>query len=262
MSQQVMGIACVLGLTLYALLGVVISRWLMQGRVREGHNDVCVPAFLNAGVLYAVLLGFVAVAVWESYDAAKGTVSEESADIVSLYRAATNEPDPSGAIVRGMAREYVRAVIEDEWPIQRETGEASVQASQKFGALFRIFGNEAIMPLEVKKDFPLTSQVLMDQIQKVSILRSKRTLEASEGLASVMWYVLIGGALIIITLNCLIFMERLIPHMISAGLLGALIGMILYACIVLNQPFKGPIAIDSDAFEFALHKMDSIDKGN
>jgi hypothetical protein len=262
MTDLMLGLASIGGLMAYATAGVVVSRKLMDKKVREGHNDVCVPAFLNAGVLYAVLLGFVVVAVWESYDAAKATVSDESANLVSLYRAATNLPDPSGAAVREMARDYGESLIKDEWPLQAAEGKPSVDSAQKFGALFRIFGNEKILPPAVKKEYPLSSQVLMQEIQSLSNLRSKRALEASEGLSIVMWYVLFTGATIIITLNCVIYMERLVPHIISAGLLGTLMGMTLYACALFNHPFKGVVAISAEPMEFALHKMDSIDKGN
>jgi hypothetical protein len=51
------------GPTLYAVEGVWLSRRIQHGRVQEGHNDVLVPIFLNAGVLFAVLLGFMVVAV-------------------------------------------------------------------------------------------------------------------------------------------------------------------------------------------------------
>jgi hypothetical protein len=62
-NYALLGVLMIAGPTLYAVEGVWLSRRIQHGRVQEGHNDVLVPIFLNAGVLFAVLLGFMVVAV-------------------------------------------------------------------------------------------------------------------------------------------------------------------------------------------------------
>ena len=66
MNYLLLGILMIGGPTLYAVAGVYLGRKILHGRVQEGHNDVCVPIFLNAGVLFAVPLSFMVVAVWEA----------------------------------------------------------------------------------------------------------------------------------------------------------------------------------------------------
>src|SRR5476651_2499325 len=115
MSYILLGILMVFGPAAYAVAGVYISRKIFHGKVQEGHNDVCVPIFLNAGVLFAVLLGFMVVAVWESYDTAKTTVATEATSLVPLYRASGNLPPEAATRIRELTREYIHQVIEDEW---------------------------------------------------------------------------------------------------------------------------------------------------
>jgi len=59
-----------------------------------------------------------------------------------------------------------------------------------------------------------------------------------------------------------IYMERPLPHMIMAGSMAALIGLLLYACVLLSHPFKGPIAISAESFEKTMHVFDDVDRGN
>ena len=66
MDTVMLAVLVIGGPAAYAALGVVLCRKLLHGRVREDHNDVLVPIFLNAGVLFAVVLGFMVIAVWES----------------------------------------------------------------------------------------------------------------------------------------------------------------------------------------------------
>src|ERR1700722_14384781 len=128
MNYTLLGVLMVLGPVVFAVLGVLISRKILHGKVVEGHNDVCVPIFLNAGVLFAVLLGFMVVAVWESYDTAKGTAATEAAALVPLYRSTYALPKEAGDKMREISRAYVEAVIEDEWPKQAATGASSLKA--------------------------------------------------------------------------------------------------------------------------------------
>ncbi len=255
------GVLLVGGPILYALAGVRVCRSLLHGKVQEGHNDVCVPMFLNAGVIFAVLIGFMVVAVWEEYDAAKTTVATEATALVPMYRAAGNLPPEAGDKIHEITREYMHEVIEDEWPIQASTGKPSSKARHQVGELFRAFGNGTITT-DMKKDYPLSCNVLMQAITDVSNDRNKRNLEANESISPVMWVAILGGAWVIITMSFIIYMEREIPHMIMSGLMAGLIGLLLYCCLILSQPFRGPIALTPEAFEQTLVILDDVDHGN
>jgi hypothetical protein len=261
MSYALLGLLIIGGSAVYALAGVWVSRRILHGKVREGHNDVCVPIFLNAGVLFAVLLGFMVIAVWESYDAAKTTAATEAAALVPLYRAAGNLPKEAAEKIREYTREYVREVIEDEWPIQTRGGSGSSKARHQIGNLFRAFGDGTI-DVQTKKDFPMTCTAVMQHITEVTNDRNKRIIQANESLSPVMWMAIIGGALVIITLSFVIYMERPGPHMIMAALMAALIGLLLFSCYLLSHPFRGPIAIPAEAFEKTMTVLSDVDQGN
>ena len=261
MSYLLLGVLMIGGPALYAVVGVFLTRKVLHGRVQEGHNDVCVPIFLNAGVLFAVLLGFMVVAVWESYDAAKTNVATEATALVPMYRAAGNLPPEAGDKIREITREYIHRVIEDEWPIQASTGQPSSKARKQIGDLFRAFGNGTIST-QMKKDFPLSCNVLMQAITDVSTDRNKRNLQANEDIPTVMWFAIVGGAMVIISMSFVIYMERPVPHMIIAALMAALIGLLLFSCLILSHPFRGPIAISPESFEKILVILDDVDRGN
>jgi len=261
MFYALLGVLMILGPAAYAVAGVNFSRRMLHGRIREGHNDVCVPIFLNAGVLFAVLLGFMVVAVWESYDTAKTTAATEATALVPLYRASGNLPQEAGDKIREITRQYIHEVIEDEWPLQATTGKASSKARKEIGDLYRAFGNGTVST-QTKKDFPLSCNVVMQSITEVVNDRNKRNLEANECVPVIMWFAILGGAFVIITMSCVIYMERPVPHMIMSGLMAALIGLLLFSCLILSRPFQGPIAISAESFEKTLIVLDDVDKGN
>jgi hypothetical protein len=260
MNYTLLGVLMVLGPAVYAVIGVLVSRKIMHGKVVEGHNDVCVPIFLNAGVLFAVLLGFMVVAVWESYDAAASNAATEAAALVPLYRSTFALPKEAGDKMREMSRAYAEAVIHDEWKKQA-VGQPSSEARHAAGMFFKAFGDGTISA-EIKHDYPFICTELMNSINEVTTDRNKRGIQASESVPVVMWAAILGGAFIIITMSFVIYMERPVPHMIMAGAMAALIGLLLYACMLLAHPFKGPIAIQPESFEKTLHVFDDVDRGN
>jgi hypothetical protein len=77
-----------------------------------------------------------------------------------------------------------------------------------------------------------------------------------------MWFAILGGALVIVTMSVVIYMERPLPHMIMAGSMAALIGLLLFSCMLLSRPFRGAVAISPEAFEKTLIVFDDVDRGN
>jgi hypothetical protein len=244
-----------------AALGVVLFRKRLRGRIQEGHNDVLVPIFLNAGVLFAVLLGFMVIAVWESYDSAKTTVAMEAAMLVSLYRTTYAMPPETGDKLRAMARDYAKTVIEDEWPTQAAHGEGSSAARRDIGSMYRAFGDGTISS-EMKQAQPFICQAFMTAVAEVTAARNKRNIEANESLPWAMWLAVIVGALVVIGMSGLVYMEAQWLHVLMAAAMAALIGMLLFTCLIMSHPFSGPLAISAESFENALRVFQDVDKGN
>jgi hypothetical protein len=119
-------------------MGTIVVRKLIHRHIAEGHNDVLVPLFLTAGVIYAVLLGFMVVGEWESYDAARANAGEEAAVLVPLYRQ-TSVMDAHGRDeMRNVLREYAEHVVQG-W--QRfANGERNRQAGHDANALLSVIG--------------------------------------------------------------------------------------------------------------------------
>ena len=74
----VYGVLVVGGVCLLALGGFELVHRLVPASARQRHNDVAGFIYAALGVIYAVLLALVVIAVWEQYGAAKETVEQEA----------------------------------------------------------------------------------------------------------------------------------------------------------------------------------------
>ena len=175
----------------FALAGVYLGRKVLHHRVREGHNDVLVPLFLTAGVIYAVLLAFMVVAMWETFDTAKANVAEEASLMVPLYRQTFAMTPAQGDEMRQLIREYGEGVIKD-WDTFRVTAMGSPQARFVANKIVAVFGE---MKLETKAQ-EIVGQQFMQTFSQFLLDRNKRLVQASESLSWIMWVAVVGGAMV------------------------------------------------------------------
>jgi Protein of unknown function (DUF4239) len=258
MNAVLMGVLFIGGAILYAVLGVILTRKFVQKHVAEGHNDVLVPVFLTAGVIYAVLLGFMVVAVWESYDAAHENAADEAATLVPLYRQTGDMAPEPGEKMRALLREYAEVVATEEWESLKTTGHASEKARKASGDVLRVFGT--LSPAnEIRK---IIDAQFLQTYSQVLIERNKRLLQASESLSWVMWLGAVGGGVVVVGMSFIIYMDKRWPHVLMVGIMSGLIGLLLFIMAVLSRPFVGPLALEPTPFEASVLVFDDIDKGN
>ncbi|HEY4125078.1 MAG TPA: hypothetical protein VGM36_10720 [Rhizomicrobium sp.] len=127
------------GTTLFAVGGLMVARRMIPRHMAGSHNEVMISVFALAGVIYAVLLGFLVVVVWESYDSAHRNLAEEGASLVSLYRLTYGMQAKEGEVMRAKVRDYADAVIHDEWPTLGNDAAGSNKARKAIGDIDRLF---------------------------------------------------------------------------------------------------------------------------
>lgn len=256
MNGFLLAVLFVGGFVGYAIVGVSIVRKYIRPHVAEGHNDVLVPLFLTAGVIYAVLLGFMIVGEWEAYDAAHANTAEEAALMVPLYRQTTVMAPEKGAEMRQAIREYAEDVIKG-WE-GFAAGHRNKQAGKDVNEIFRVFGT--LTPATKARE--LIAAQFLQTFSQVVLDRNKRYAQASESLSWIMWFAAIAGGVITIGMSIILFMDRFWPHVLGVSIMAALIGALLLTLALLSRPFLGPLAIEPAPFEQALSVFDDVDHGN
>jgi hypothetical protein len=249
-----MGVLALGGAILFAVGGVYTGRRLNHERVAEGHNDVLVPLFLTAGVIYAVLLAFIVIAMWESYDNAKANTAEEASLLVPLYRDSLNMAPEKGGEMRVLLRDYAEGVIAG-WEHFRETGQGSPSARLAVDKILLFYGT--LTPATKVREI-IAAQYL-SSLSQMLLDRNKRLLQASETLSWIMWVAAIGGGIVTVGMSFFLYMDRPLLQFVMTGVLSGLIGMLLFIMIVLERPFLGPLGIEPEPFEESLKLFGQID---
>src|SRR5690348_2537868 len=90
--------------TLLAMAGPVIVRRFVKVQQLKINNEVAGFKFATVGVLYAVLLAFVVVVVWEKFNQAESEVAKEAGAAATVFRLSQGvDPERGAAIQIGRA---------------------------------------------------------------------------------------------------------------------------------------------------------------
>src|SRR5687768_8798071 len=245
------GLLIVAVATVVAVGGLVLVQRLVSTERRKQHNDVAGFIYAVLGVSYAVLLGLMLIAVWEQWNAAQDVASDEANELAGIFWFAHALPQPEGRHIQELARSYAEVVVEEEWPLMAQ-GRSSPKAWATLDDL-----RATILGL----DPPTGAQQVrynqvLEQLHALGDARRERLLAASEGLATILWVVLIGGALITIAFTYLFGLENTVVHTLMVAALAMILSASLFTVAALDYPLsKGDVRIHPAAFEQVLERF-------
>ncbi len=245
------GVLIVILAILLAVGGLALVEHLVPWQVRQRHNDVAGFIYAVLGVVYAVLLGFVTIAVWEDFEVARITTDSEANELAELFWLARELPEPEGGQLQELTHSYAKVVIDEEWPLM-----ARGRASPRAWALTQEMRSTV-------SDFePDTGaeQVLFDQgltlVHNLVDERRLRLLEAGGGIPRVLWGVLVVGGIIVVGFTYLFGLENTRSHRLMIASLAAIIAVVIFTIYALDHPFAGITRVQPDAFELVLETVE------
>src|SRR5580692_2894737 len=103
-------------ITLAAMFAPVLLRRRVALDWLKTNNEVAGFKFATVGVIYAVLLGFAVITVWDKFSEAETTVSVEAGAAATLFRLANGIDAQASAALRTAMTAYLRTAIAEDWP--------------------------------------------------------------------------------------------------------------------------------------------------
>lgn len=244
-----------LALWVWSLLFVVVSpalsvagalavRRAVGHEVLSRHNDVAGFIYAVLGVVYAVVLGFTAIIVWEEFQRAEEGVELEANALVDLYRDAQVFPVEVRGEMEQRLRDYTRLVVEEEWPAMA-VGQSGRRTWDAYNLLWRTY--HAFRPQDDHQHTWYEQSV--QRLNQLGDQRRSRLLALHARVPGVMWAVLLGSGAITIGFSFLFGTENPRAQALMTAALAFTIGIVLLSILALEQPFAGITRIGPEAFE-------------
>ncbi len=259
------GVLVVGGVCLLALVGFELVHRLVPASARQQHNDVAGFIYAALGVIYAVLLALVVIAVWEEYGAASDTVEREANAAADIYWLADQLPEDRGNAVQELVHSYVEEVVYTEWPLMQRREQPPLEregdAPTGWSIIDDIRHNIQSFEVRTQSEEQLYAEGL-DQVDTLSDARRMRLVASEEGVPGVLWSVLIFGGIAAVSFTYLFGLESTWAHRLMVVTLAAVIGLVLFTVGSMEYPFAGGARIGPGAFNLILERFDTSQLGN
>ena len=251
MINIVSGLLVIALSVLIAVAGLTLVQRLVPLRLRKEHNDVAGFIYAVLGVIYAVLIALVVIAVWEDFAAARDTVERESSELDDVFRLAHSLPEPEGRQLQELARSYARVVVDEEWALMAQA-RTSPRAWELLDEMTLHFEN---VEVRTKAEQVRYAEALA-RMDELADARNARLVEAGEGIPTVVWGVLAVGGILVVGFAYLFGLENTLVHNLMVGALALLISSVLFTIGVLEYPFSGDVRVSPEAFELVLERFE------
>ncbi|MGD0857511.1 MAG: DUF4239 domain-containing protein [Dehalococcoidia bacterium] len=230
---------------------LLVRRFVNVGNLKH-HHDVAGPIFSTLGVVYAVLLAFAIVIVWQDFDRTQNNVVLEANYYGDIYRDSVGLPEPMRSQLKAEMDDYINAIINDEWKLLA-VGQRSMIVQEKSDKIWKLYGD---FEPKTDKEKIIFAEIL-NKANAAGELRRQRIADAATGIHPVLWFVLLFGGIITVAFTFFFGSENLGAQLIMTTLLAVLIVLILFTILIMDFPFSGDLFISPDAFKQVLQNLKS-----
>jgi hypothetical protein len=228
--------------TVIAMIGPLLVRKRMSLDKLRTNNEVAGFKFATVGVLYAVLLGFAVIVVWEKFNDAENKVALEAGAAATIYRLAGGIQGTSSQALRTGIAAYLRAAIDKDWPAM-ERGKGSAETNQALNNLYVVVLR--YQPPD-SRGTALLSEILQ-QLDTLTQARRARVVLAAGIVPGIVWLVLFTGATLTIVFTFFFGTQNLRAQTLMTGALSVLICSGLLVIIAIDHPFAGSVRVEPEA---------------
>jgi len=230
-----------------AVGGVLLVRHLVDIKKFKEHHDIAGPIFSTIGVIYAVMLAFVLVIVWQDFDRAQNNTVTEANYFAQIYRDTVGLSEPFRSQFIEANANYINTVIKYEWP-QMQLGEKSTEAQ---AAADKVWEITARFDPKTDREKIFFSEMLKKMNSAVE-MRRQRLQDARSGIHPSLWFVLLLGGFITVVFTFFFGSQNLYAQLTMTTLLAVLIVLIIFTILIMDFPYSGDLSISVTPFQQVL----------
>ncbi|MER5866848.1 hypothetical protein [Kitasatospora sp. NPDC002040] len=235
-------------------IGLYLTHRLVPNGRRAPFNEVGGVLFSMVGVLYAVLLAFVVIVVWENTEAAKATTFKEADALAGVYWLSRQMPLPQGGELERLTLDYAHEVIDVEWPMmaKHHTDPAATML------IYRI--RETALSFQPGEDTRLQGvyQQLVSNVEQLASERRARLNQTDDVVPTLLWVALIIGAVVTVGFTFFFGLPSLSVQIVMVATMTGLMALLLITIKEMDYPFDGLYGIAPESFRVFLTRLPPV----
>ncbi len=194
------------------------------------------------GIIFGLLVAFVASQVWSDFDRAKVAVATETSALRGVILLAAVFPPEEEARLRALVGRHIEHAASDEWPAM-----AHQQATLSAPPAALIEALWTALALSPSSDGQRTAQSeIVNALEKALDARRQRIVVSQSSVSAIKWTGLLLQALCTLVAIAMVHSDNRTTCAIALALFATGIAMSLLLIAAYNRPFTGDISVGPD----------------
>lgn len=231
------------GVMVAALAGLFLSRRYLARWRTTADGPVVAAVATMVMTLFALVLAFAVVTLYDQYNAASESVTAEATDLAQIVRDSHTFPPAAQKKVQDAVKAYVLEVRDREFGLMHDGKEDPV-ASDRLQDIFTAF--EGYSPQTTAQVGFYNSAVT--QLNDAVTQRRARLEEVDAALPSAFAALLFLSALVSILTTFFLSTENSTLEVVLVACVAMIVGAGLLTALLLQYPFSGSVAVSSHPF--------------
>jgi hypothetical protein len=226
----------------------VVTRLAVNDRARA-FKAVSPGMLPPLGILFALLVGFIAVEVWNNYDKAKLAVVSEASALRAVILLAVVFPEEQKTRIYALIDRHIEDAINKEWPAmaRQQATLSTLRANALIEAL------QDVLALKPANDSQRTIQPeMVKALQAALDARRQRIVVSQSTVGTVKWAGILLQAVCTLVAIAMVHSDNRLTCGITLTLFATGIAVSLLLIAAYSRPFTGEISVRPDLLKQVL----------
>ena len=238
-------LVALVGMALLTLAIYALVMHLAESERAEALQALSPGMLPPMGILFALVVGFLAVGVWGNVDRAEEVISDEASALRSVVILSDDLPPDVRMRMRAHIRRQIEGAVNDEWPAMREQrailSPVPAPLADALHLALRV-DPQGESETEVQRE-------LVTSIQDALAARRQRIFLSESGINAVKWLALLSLAALTLCAIGLVHSANRTTTRLAMGLFALAVAVVVTMLAAENEPFQGQLGIDPDPLE-------------
>jgi hypothetical protein len=243
-----MGLVVFAGMALLtaAIYGAVMS--LAAGERAVAFKAVSPGMLPPMGILFALIVGFMAAGVWGDADRAEQAVDHEASALRSVVLLSDELPADARARMRELIRSHIEDAVHDEWPAMAEQRASLNAIPVSLAEALDV----ALRFVPQGEGQMIAQRELVASLQTALDARRQRIVVSDSQINAVKWVGLILLAALALLAIALVHSSNRTTAALAMAVFATAVAVVVVMLAAQDRPFSGQLGLDPDVLEQVL----------
>ena len=227
----------------------VVTRLVATNETRAAAFKLVSPGMLPPlGIIFGLLVGFIAAQVWGDFERAKLAVANEASGLRAVLLLSSSFPDAEGARLRSLVSKHIEHAVKEEWPTMAEHhATLAIPPTMLSQAL-----HDALALKPTDDGQRAAQSAILLALEQTLEARRQRIVISGSAVSGIKWFGLLLQGLITLIAIAMVHSGNRGTCAIALGLFATGIALSVLLIAAYSQPFKGEVSVRPELLEHVL----------